>query len=111
MTCEREQKTVVCRRYSFVYRLSRGVCVGFLSFCRLSALLLSSSRLDPLLSFSPSRSFLKKLDVDYLVLDEAHCIKNFESKRYTYLNQLKVLICICPTAVVLLCYAVLYFMS
>lgn len=35
------------------------------------------------------RSFLYSLKFEYLVLDEAHCIKNAESSRYSHLNSLK----------------------
>jgi hypothetical protein len=33
-------------------------------------------------SGAEDRSFLKKIPFEYLVLDEAHCIKNSQSSRY-----------------------------
>lgn len=40
-------------------------------------------------SCKPDRSFLCSLKFDYLILDEAHCIKNTNSSRFQYLNQLR----------------------
>ncbi len=35
------------------------------------------------------RAFMNSLQFEYLVLDEAHCIKNAQSSRFTNLNMLK----------------------
>ena len=40
-------------------------------------------------SCKPDRSFLCSLKFDYLILDEAHCIKNTNSSRFQHLNQLR----------------------
>jgi SWI/SNF-related matrix-associated actin-dependent regulator 1 of chromatin subfamily A len=40
-------------------------------------------------SGAEDRALLKKMDFDYLVLDEAHCIKNSSSSRYFHLRNLR----------------------
>ena len=35
------------------------------------------------------RAFLRKIDFDYMILDEAHCLKNSESSRFVNLSQMK----------------------
>ena len=40
-------------------------------------------------SNKPDRAFMNSLQFEYLVLDEAHCIKNAQSSRFTNLNMLK----------------------
>mmetsp|Transcript_26397 Transcript_26397/g.39169 ORF Transcript_26397/g.39169 Transcript_26397/m.39169 type:complete len:472 (-) Transcript_26397:136-1551(-) len=40
-------------------------------------------------SGAEDRAFLRKIKFEYLVLDEAHCIKNASSSRYSHLRNLK----------------------
>ena len=40
-------------------------------------------------SCSDDRSFLRKMEWDYLVLDEAHALKNIKTERWKHLKRLK----------------------
>ena len=52
-------------------------------------ILLSTYTIFERASGAEDRNFLLNQSFDYLVLDEAHCLKNADSSRYSQLNKLQ----------------------
>jgi len=85
---EGEVVCTICAPRYLQYPVKLPLLPYFILFYSIQDVILSTYTIFERESGKPDRSFLMSQQFEYLVLDEAHCIKNSSSSRFSALNAL-----------------------